>query len=75
MDAELYEHMHYFDCCCYSVADPRGLGGAVPPFLEFTSKKVVLNEYEIFLKMLEMAIIETQIFKTFWGSIPQDPSM
>ena len=52
-----------------------GWGGAVPPFLEFTSKKVVLNEYEIFLKMLEMALIETQIFKTFLGSIPQDPSM
>ena len=23
--------------------------------------------------MLEMAILETQIFKTFWGSIPPDP--
>ena len=30
---------------------------------KFTSKKLVLNEYEIYLKMLEMAILETKIFK------------
>ena len=42
---------------------------------KFTSKKlyVVLNEYEICLKMLEMAILEPHIFKTFWGNMPQDP--
>ena len=33
---------------------------------KFTSKKSVLDEYEICLKMLEMAILETQNFKTFW---------
>ena len=40
---------------------------------KFTSKKSILNEYEICLKMLEMAIFETQIFKNVWGSIPPDP--
>ena len=59
----------------------RGAGGlcSLPPLFgffsssfyknKFTSKKlyVVLNEYEICLKMLEMAILETHIFKTFWG--------
>ena len=70
------------------MADPRGEGGwgpVLPPPLfgffssfyknKFTSKKLylVLNEYEICLKMLEMAILETHIFKTFWGSMPPDP--
>ena len=57
-----------------------GTSGLYPPFLEFlftkakfTSKKVVLNEYEICLKMLEMAILETQIFKKFLGSMRQHP--
>ena len=38
------------------------------------SKKlyVVLNKYEICLKILEMAILETHIFKTFWESMPPD---
>ena len=27
---------------------------------------------EFVLKMLEMAILETQIFKHFWGSMPPD---
>ena len=40
---------------------------------KFTSKKVVLNEYEICLKLLQMAILETQIFKNFWGSMPPNP--
>ena len=54
-----------------SVADPRGAWGAwgpVPPppldfFLKakFISKKLVLNKHEMCLKMLEMAILETQI--------------
>ena len=35
--------------------------------------KLILNEYEICLKMLEMAILETQIFKHFWGACPQTP--
>ena len=33
---------------------------------------MVLNEYEICLKMLEMAILETQIFKNVWGSMHPD---
>ena len=38
------------------------------------SKKLVLNEYEICLKMLEMAILEDSIFqKNFWGSMTPDP--
>ena len=40
---------------------------------KFTSKKLVLNEYEICLKILEMAILEIQIFKTFWKACPQTP--
>ena len=36
---------------------------------EVYEQKLVLNEYEICLKMLEMAILETQIFKNFWGSV------
>ena len=40
---------------------------------KFMSKKLVLNEYEIGLKMLEMAILEIQIFKNFWGSMPPHP--
>ena len=71
------------------MSDLRGEGGwgpVLPPPLfgffsssfyknKFTSKKlyVVLNEYEICLKMLEMAILETHIFKTFWGNMPPDP--
>ena len=65
----------------------RGAGGlcSLPPLFgfssssfyknKFTSKKlyVVLNEYKTCLKMLEMAILETHIFKTFWGSMPPDP--
>ena len=41
---------------------------------KFTSKKLVLDEYEVCLKMLEMANLETQIFKTFRKGMPQDPS-
>ena len=44
---------------------------------KFTSKKlyIVLNEYEICLKMLEMAILETHIFKVKMsgGACPQTP--
>ena len=58
----------------------KGAGGLCPPsplffgffslfFTEtkFTCKKLylVLNEYKIGLKMLEMAILENRIFKTF----------
>ena len=32
---------------------------------KFTSKTLILNEYEICLRMQEMAILETQIFKNF----------
>ena len=55
------------------MVDPGGLGGAVPPppflgvlFLDISEvykQKLVLNKYEIYLKMLEMVIFETQIFK------------
>ena len=49
---------------------PPPLFGFFPFFtkMKFTSKKfyVVLNEYEICLKMLEMAILETQIFEDSW---------
>ena len=34
---------------------------------KFTSKKTVLNEYEIYRKLLEMAILETV------GSMPRPP--
>ena len=66
----------------YSVADPGGWGACPPPppiwsfFLftkaKFTSKKYsILNKYEICLKMLEMAILETEIFKNFpWKLAP-----
>ena len=66
-----------------------GLGTCFPPppplffgffslfFTEtkFTSKKlyVVLNEYEICLKMLEMAILETHISEISRGGMPPDP--
>ena len=61
-----------------------GLGGlSHPPPLpfwiffftkaKFTSKTLVLNEYEICLKMLKMVILETKIFKSFWGSMPPGP--
>ena len=68
------------------VANPRGrrADGPVlplpplPPFFfpgktKFTSKILVLNEYEICLKMMGMAILETQIFKNFLGGMPQTP--
>ena len=32
-----------------------------------------IQEYEIWLKMLEIAILETKSFKSFWGSMPSDP--
>ena len=41
--------------------------------VRFKSKKLVLNEYEICFKMMEMANLETQIFKNFWGSMLTDP--
>ena len=62
------------------MADPTGKGGWGPVHLllgifsfffftktKFMSKKsyVVLNEYKIYIKMLEMAILETHIFKKF----------
>ena len=67
-----------------TVADPRGGGGigglCPPPFwiLFFLQKrsllaKLLLNEHKICLEMLEMAILETQIFKNFWGSMHPDP--
>ena len=69
-----------------SVADPRGAWGAwgpwgpVPPppldfFLKakFISKKLVLNKHEMCLKMLEMAILETQISKKFLRDHAPDP--
>ena len=61
------------------VADPGG-GAGVPPSLTplgvffffksevYEQKKLVLNEYEICLKILEMAILETQIFKNIESS-------
>ena len=61
--------------------DPRGggTGGLCPPFWDFFLQKrsllakLVLNEHKICLKMLEMAIFETQIFKNFRGSMSPDP--
>ena len=68
----------------YSVADPRegawGTCAPPPPLLDFfflqkrsLLAKLVLNKHKICLKMLEMAILETQIFKNFCGSMPPDP--
>ena len=58
----------------------RGWEASVAPFWffffyksEVYQQKVVLNEYEICLKMLEMATSETQIFKNVWGACPQNP--
>ena len=36
-------------------------------------QKFVLNENEICLQMLEMAILDIQIFKNFWGSMLSYP--
>ena len=65
-----------------TVVDPRG-GACASPLLPlahffFSQKqslqaKIVLNKYKICLKMLEMAILEIQIFKNFWESMPPDP--
>ena len=59
-------------------------GGPVPPLphplwiffftkAKFMSKKLILDENEIYYKMLEMAISETQIFINFGGDMPPDP--
>ena len=64
--------------CRVAMADPGGL--CPHPFWiffkyknEVYEQKNVLNVLnEICLKMLEMAIIETQIFKNIWGSISPD---
>ena len=40
-----------------------------PPSLDVRG----LNEYEICLRMQEMAILETQIFKNFWGAYHRPP--
>ena len=72
LEAVSVYHTHH-SCSQRTVEDPGGLGGLClrppPPFLKFfftkvkfTSKEIVLNNYEICLKMLEMAILETQIF-------------
>ena len=40
----------------------KGEAWGAPPFFtkaKFSSKKLVLDEYEIYLKMLEIAILET----------------
>ena len=61
-----------------AVVDSKG-GSPPSPFgffftkAKFTSKKLVLDEYKICLKMLEMAILETQFFKNFWRGMPQTP--
>ena len=63
-----------------TVADPGGGwgGGLCPLFWSFFFNKnevyeqnLVLNEYEIYLKILEMAVLETQIFKNFWPHAPR----
>ena len=62
----------YFGSGGFKREEPGGL----PPFFtkaKFSSKKLLLDEYEICLKMLEIAILETQIFKNFWGGMPPDP--
>ena len=83
---ELLRQTNYKKPQC-PVADPRGPGGPCdPPFFgfffiyffytkaKFTSNKLVFKTvYEICLKMLEMAILETQIFKHFCRSMPPDP--
>ena len=56
-----------------------GHGGPVPPFgIIFLQKrslltKLVLNEHKICLKMLEMATLETQIFKNSGRECSQTP--
>ena len=54
---------------------PRGRSGGrgCPLLLDFFYKNEVLNEYRIYLKMLEMAVLKTQIFKNFWGSMTPNP--
>ena len=52
-----------------------GWGGLYSPFgviftkAKFTSKILVLNEYEIYLKMLDLAILGIRIFQNFWRSM------
>ena len=64
---------------CGSRGGGGGGWGPVPTFWIFftkakiMSKKLVLNLYEICLKMLETAILEIEIFKHFWGTDAPDP--
>ena len=39
---------------------------------KFTSTKISIKQYDICLKILEMANLDTQNFKNFWGSMPSD---
>ena len=64
-----------------SVVDPGGGGQPVHPlFWSFfycciseVYEQKISNEYEICLKMLEMAILETQISKNYGGACPRPP--
>ena len=53
---------------------PHTLSGDFFFFIKakFRSKQLALKEQEICLKKLEMAILQTQNFKDFWGSMPPD---
>ena len=65
------------------MADPGGGGGwgasvRFSDYFSFLQKrslltKISINEYEICLKILEMVILETQIFKIFGGACPHTP--
>ena len=64
-----------------SVADPRGgtYGGCAPPFglfsykQKFASKKIVINEYEIYRKMLEMDLRDPIFQKCLEEHAPRPP--
>ena len=73
-------------CVCVCVGGGvggEGLRGICLPFLEFffffftkatfAREKLVLNEYEVCLKLLKRAILETQICTNFWGSMALRP--
>ena len=59
----------------FPVANPNGGQAPPPPPLFWCGIEffTMAYEQEIGLKMMNMAILETRIFKIFWGSMSSDP--
>ena len=83
ISVELGEHIRFLSCAWFDGGWCWGGGGGLyPPSIldsfsftksKFTSKNIVINEYEVCLKMLQMTILETQILNICGGGCTAEP--